>query len=212
MEVNFFVEFLNSFFAPFDEALFTFCQALHNGAGVFLDPLFKFITIFGDKGIFFIVFGVLLTAFPKTRRFGVAVLFALLIGSLITNVALKNLVARPRPYIMNDIARALWTSVGQGPESDLSFPSGHTTAAFAFATAIFLTGNKKYSWTVYFAAFAIAFSRIYLAVHYPTDVIAGLIVGVAAGFAAYYPAKYVSSLLVRKKGDIPSSADQNAAE
>ncbi len=207
MDVNFFVEFLNTFFAPFDEALFSFCKLLHDGAGAILDPFFKFITVFGDKGIFFIALGIILAIIPKTRRFGITALFALLIGALITNVCIKNLVARPRPYVMNDIAKALWESVGHKTESDFSFPSGHTTASFAFSTAIFLTGNKKYSWTVYFAAFAIAFSRIYLAVHYPTDVIAGLIIGTAAGIAAFFIAKYLFSLLAKKMSEGKASAD-----
>lgn len=213
MDVNFFVEFLNTFFAPFDEALFSFCHALHNAAGTLLDPFFKFVTLFGYKGIFFIALGILLTLIPKTRRFGLTALIALIIGALFTNVILKNLVARPRPYIMNDIARSLWDAVGRATESDLSFPSGHTTAAFAFSSAVFLCGNKKYSWTVLVFAFTIAFSRIYLAVHYPTDVIAGLIIGVTAACAAYFLAKHLLPTLNRQINKIKlKKQSQNTTE
>ena len=198
-----FAEFLNTFFASFDTGVFVFFYSLHQGAGAFLDPFFKAITVFGDHGLFFIFAGLALAFIPKTRRVGITVLMALAVGALITNVWLKEAVARTRPYEMLDIAKRLWEGVGNGPESDLSFPSGHATASFAACVSVFLTCKKKYSWTALVFAFLIALSRIYIGVHYCTDVIAGVLVGTIAGVIAFYGARklidVISKAINKKK-------------
>ena len=76
-----------------------------------------------------------------------------------------------------------WLAAGASPEGSASFPSGHTTAAFASMVAFFITGNKRYSWTGLVFAFIMGLSRIYLIVHYPTDVLAGMIIGTCAALA-----------------------------
>lgn len=189
-----FALFLNDFFASFDGAMFELCAAIHQSAGAVFDPFFKFITVFGDHGFFFIFLSVALTLIPKTRRVGLAMLLAIAVGALITNLCLKELVARERPYVTLDWVREIWISVGHGGESDLSFPSGHTTVAFASCTAFFLVCNKKYSWVALIFATLIGFSRIYLAVHYTTDVLGGVLVGTFAALAVFIPARYLSDL------------------
>ena len=84
-------------------------------------------------------------------------------------------------FFNTDLYQKLWMTVGQNVESDKSFPSGHTTAAFASMTALFLTGNKKYSWAAFIFAFLMAVARIYLVVHFASDVLAGVAVGVLGG-------------------------------
>lgn len=184
-------EWLNSVFAGFDSSIAIFAHSLHeSAAGEFFDGIFPLITLLGEHGIFFIVLSVVFLIFKKTRKFGLAMIIALAIGALITNVCLKNLVARPRPYIyVNGIYYKWWLEMGRVLENDLSFPSGHTTAAFAAMTALFMQGNKKYSWTAFILALLIGFSRIYLYVHYASDVLCGMIVGIIAGIAAWFICK-----------------------
>ena len=86
----------------------------------------------------------------------------------------------------------------------MSFPSGHTTAAFSTMTALFLMGNKKYSWTAFIFAFLMGLARIYLVVHYPSDVLGGIIVGVVAGclgalIAAKLPEAWYASWRKKKE-------------
>lgn len=180
-------EFLNTYFASFDSWLLGIGASLHSAAGEFFDPVFFFITLFGEKGLFMIVLSQILVFIPKTRKIGVTMLISLAIGALLTNVVLKPIVARVRPYEAVELFRGYWEAVGHGPEHDFSFPSGHTNAAFSTFTGLFLAcKNKKIAWMIFIPAVLIAFSRIYIAVHYPTDVIGGMIVGVLSALAAHF--------------------------
>ena len=193
-----FAEFLNTFFAGFDASLLAFGAFLHEAAGAVLDPIFFFLTMLGDHGLFFMLLALVLAIIPKTRKIGLTMAGAIFIGALITNIGLKNIVARPRPYVTSEQFRVYWEAVGHGPESDPSFPSGHATAAFASMTALFLTVKKKYSWPGLVLALLVSFSRIYIAVHYPSDVLVGMIIGIGAGVAAYYLVKLFYSKIAPK--------------
>ena len=173
---------LNTFFAGFDQSITLAVHKLYEAAGGFMTPFMELISFLGKDGICLIILSLLLMLFKRTRRFGTAMLFGVAIGALFTNVFLKVAIARPRPYAdESGIFYQLWLLVGQNVESDMSFPSGHTTAAFSTMTALFLMGNKKYSWTAFIFAFLMGLARIYLVVHYPSDVLGGIIVGVVAG-------------------------------
>lgn len=163
-----------------------FAHDMHLSAGGFFDGFMKFVTVFGDGGIILILLSIGLIAFKKTRKIGLTMLGALAIGALISNIILKPLVARPRPYANEDeIFYTWWKLVGAVKESEFSFPSGHATASMAAMMGFFLAGNKKYSWTGFFAALLIGFSRIYLCVHYPSDVLFGFLVGIVAAIISY---------------------------
>lgn len=173
---------LNTVFADFDAGVTLFIHRLYEIGGGFFTPFFEFVSLLGKGGIFLIVLGLVLLLSKRTRRCGTAILLGIAIGALITNCCLKILIARPRPYSdENSLFYQLWLLVGQNVESDKSFPSGHTTAAMAASTAVFFSCNKRYSWLAFLFAAVMGIARIYLVVHFPSDVVGGFIVGFIGG-------------------------------
>ena len=158
-----------------------------NIANSVFDTVMPIITKFGDGGIFWIALAVLLLLFKKTRKTGLCMGLALIMGFIVGNLVLKNVVARIRPYDLNPEIELLIKHL-----SDFSFPSGHTLASFEAATAIFIN-NKKWGVACLILAFLVALSRIYLYVHYPTDVLAGMLLGI--GFAI------ISCAIIKKYQD-----------
>lgn len=181
-------------FALFDKGVLDFFHNLAQNAGGFLTPFFNFISFFGDDGIFFIILSLVLMLFKRTRKLGSGMLVSIIIGAIITNLTLKNIIARARPYTHAEFYD-YWVFVGQNVESDLSFPSGHATVTMASMMALFVFGNKKYSWAGFIAVILMCCSRMYLMVHYPTDVLAGVVVGFIAGVLSYFVMKLVYKIL-----------------
>ena len=144
----------------------------------FLDTVMPYITRFADNGIGWIVLALLLLIPRKTRRTGAAMGVALLLGFLTGNLLLKNCIARTRPFVWDPTITLLIEK-----PSEYSFPSGHTLASFECAVAIFCCNRKGGIAALIFAAL-IAFSRLYLQVHYPTDVLGGAILGTLWGMLA----------------------------
>ena len=142
------------------------------------DVVVPLITRLGDAGIIWIILTVLLLIIPKTRKTGVIMMAALLVDVLLCNVLIKNLVARTRPFDVNTAVQLLVAK-----PRDYSFPSGHTAASFASVTALYLVGEKKMWKAALVLAVLIALSRLYLYVHYPTDVLGGMLLGCLAGYA-----------------------------
>lgn len=190
-------EWLNVTFHSFDGAIFSAFNGLATSAGGFFTPFFKFVSFFGEGGIFFLALSVVLLLFKRTRKTGLSILFAVGIGALFTNVIIKNAVARPRPYTVEEY-RAFWETAGASTVSEFSFPSGHTTVTTTSVTVIFLTVNKKFSWAGFLFALLMGISRIYLVVHYATDVLAGFVVGGISGTIAYFIVKYLYGLFKNK--------------
>lgn len=146
------------------------------------DPIVSLFTHLGDKGWFFILLTALLLLHPKTRRVGLATALGLLCSLLFTNVALKHLFQRPRPWVSFPAIVPLVTE----PDPN-SFPSGHTSAAFAFALAYVRSGSKRWAKIAAVVLAALmGLSRLYVGVHYPTDVLAGFLVGDLAGLTGWY--------------------------
>ncbi len=143
-----------------------------------LTPVFRFITALGDRAMIWIIFSVVLLMFRKTRKTGVMALFALIFSALIVNLTLKNLVARPRPF---EVIDGLWVLIKK--PKGYSFPSGHTSSAFSAAAVYYKCLDKKYGIPAILLACLIGFSRLYLGVHYPSDVIAGAIIGLTIASA-----------------------------
>ncbi len=170
---------LNSAFYSIDFGAFNAVNALAQVADGVLRPICELMAILGKSGIFFVVLSVIFLLFKRTRKTGLCMLFAIAIGGILTNVIIKNAVHRERPYTVSEL-KDFWAFVGSHVEGEYSFPSGHATVTTAAMTAIFLTCNKKWSWLGGIFVLIMAFSRIYLIVHYLTDVFAGILLGVCA--------------------------------
>ena len=155
----------------------------------FLDAVMPVITALGNGGIFWIALAVLLIIIPKYRKAGLSMGLALLMGLLVCNLTLKPLVARIRPYDYQLTHFGKTVSLLIATPHDYSFPSGHTIASFEGATALLLY-DRKLGIPAMVLAVLIAFSRLYLYVHYPTDVLAS--VGLGVGFA------FLGSFLVKQ--------------
>lgn len=151
-----------------------------------LTPVLTFITHLGDKGLFWIVLSLLLLIKKSTRKTGVLSLLSLLITFLIVNVCMKNGFARIRPYeTLTDLLLLI------EKQSDFSFPSGHSASSFASAVVLFKRLPKRYGIPILILAVLIAFSRIYMGVHYPTDILAGILIGSIVALLIVYVNKRI---------------------
>lgn len=173
-----FQDFLYNCAISFDLPILDWIQATLQSD--FMDQFMPFITKFGDHGTFWMIVAALLFVFPKTRKTGLGMAIAMLMGLLICNVTLKPLVGRIRPY---DLQAELGITIQLLGERmhDFSFPSGHTIASFE-AAVVLLKNSKKMGIPALILAVLIAFSRLYLYVHYPTDVIVSVILGTLFAF------------------------------
>lgn len=154
-----------------------------------MDSVMTFITGLGDSGKIWIACTILLLLIPKTRKVGLGMGIALALEIICCNVILKPFVARIRPCDVNTAVQLLIER-----PLDYSFPSGHTAASFAAASALHF-GRKKLWIPAAVLAGLIAFSRIYLYVHYPTDVLAGALIGIMMGWIGSVLANIISDRL-----------------
>ena len=181
-----FARWLDLTFAGFDGAILEFYHGLAEWGSAVLTPMMRAITVTGDKGLALLLLSIVLCLFAKTRKSGVCMFGAICCGALMTNIILKETICRVRPYEASELFRGFWTFVGAHAESEFSFPSGHTTAAAAAATGLWLTRGKKYLAVSIPYVALMAASRNYFIVHYPTDVIAGAVIGTVGGVIAYF--------------------------
>lgn len=158
-----------------------------------MDGLMPLITRLGDGGYFWITLLILLMIPKKTRKLGAAMAVALLINVVLCNLTLKPLVARPRPFDLREVALLI------PPPEDFSFPSGHTSSSFAAAGALLFMKAEKELWIPSAClAVLIAFSRLYLYVHFPTDVLGGILLGLFSAFVGVRTVKCLCRLLEEK--------------
>ena len=183
---------LNSAFEAFDQSVTTAIHGLYDLSGSWMTPVMELISILGKGGIFLIFLSLLLLLFHRTRRFGTAMAIGLALGAIVVNVWLKVVIARPRPYAdMDGFYYPLWVLLGSHTESDFSFPSGHTNAAFATMVPVFALGRKSWSWLALLFGVLMGISRIYLVVHFPSDVLGGMITGTIAGLIGTFIARCI---------------------
>lgn len=167
------MNFLNTYELPVLE----FIQE-HLACG-FLNAVMPIITSLADAGIFWIAVAVVMMFFRKTRKMGLTIGGALVLGLILGNGVLKPLINRTRPYELSENIKLLIE-----PLHDGSFPSGHTLASFEAAGAMLLC-DKRFGYPALALATVIAFSRLYLFVHYPTDILAGIVLGLFFAFVSF---------------------------
>ncbi len=171
-----------------------------------LSSLFRFITILGNGGMIFIILGLFLLLFKRPRKVAMIALISMLIGFLLTNILLKNVIARPRPFLDTTSDYFVWwQQAGSLAQDGYAFPSGHATVATAFAFPFFLILNKKYAWSFLLIPLVMGFTRIYFMVHFTSDVIGGFIIGILTSIAAYYWTNALMKIEIIKRWiDLPS--------
>ena len=198
------LEILNNLAVSFDLPILDWIQAnLQSGL---MDAIWPIITMFGDAGIFWMIWATLLLFIPKYRRTGLGMWFALAMGLLICNITLKPLVGRMRPYDfqIQELDKT-WNDILVGGKllvetpNDFSFPSGHTIASFEAATVLLLN-SPVMGIPAMILAIAIAFSRMYLYVHYPTDVIFSIFAGILFAVIGNLIAKKIPLGKLGRKG------------
>lgn len=171
--------FLYHLAVNFDLPILDWIQA-HLQCG-FMDTIMPIITLFGEGGVFWIAWAVILLIIPKTRKVGLSMIFALLLGLLVCNVTLKPLVARIRPYDLQEQDFGIYINLLIERQHDFSFPSGHTIASFE-AAVVLLKNSRKMGIPALILAILVSFSRLYLYVHYPSDVLVSVVLGTIFAF------------------------------
>lgn len=159
--------------------------------GTFFDKIVLFITHLGDAGLFWIALALFFLCFKKYRKCGAGMAVSLIFSLIFCNLVFKNLVARERPF---DTFPQLDNLVN---EYSFSFPSGHTSASIAAALSI-LYYHKKEGIAALVLAVLISISRIYICVHYPTDVLGGVAIGALSAFLSVLVVKFVSKKMEQK--------------
>lgn len=141
-----------------------------------LDFIFTNITRLGNVGFIWIVLIAIFLIRKETRYTGVVMLISFILTSILANLCIKPLIDRPRPFQVYPMDLLI------PPPSGTSFPSGHTATSFAVAWAYFITRKDKLRFALVLLAVAISFSRLYLFVHFPTDVLAGVVLGILVSY------------------------------
>ena len=157
-----------------------------------LTPIFKGITFLGDKGWFWISLSLSLLVFQKTRRLGCMCCMAMFFMVVINNMLIKNIVNRTRPWVTFPEIIPL----GNLPD-DSSFPSGHTAASFAVSIVLLLKTKKRFGIPALVLAVLIGLSRLYLGVHYPSDVLGGVVSGSLCAVLGLFTGPFVHNILSR---------------
>ena len=172
----------------FEFKILDFLQSIRTPFGDFIVPL---ITYLGEFGAVWIVLAIVLLANKKYRKAGLVVAVALILDLIICNGILKNIFRRTRPCDINTAVKLIIPH-----PSEFSFPSGHSAASFAASSALLFAGKKKLAIGAFILAALIAFTRLYLYVHFPTDILGGALAGVLAGFLSSKLVEFI----IKKKG------------
>lgn len=159
---------------------FDFLYALQNIHNPVLDKIMIVLSTIGDAGLLWIGVAILLICMKKYRKCGLQVAVAMLLTFIVGNLILKNMIHRDRPCWIDPSITLLVKS-----PSDFSFPSGHSMNGFTASVSILLC-DKKLGIAAVILAAAIAFSRLYNFVHFPTDVIAGIVIGIVSALFVNY--------------------------
>ncbi len=193
---------LDTYLRGFDHLFLSIQHFFGEHAGVVLTPLMRFVTFMGEKGWPFFLLALLFLLMADKRDLGVCVFGAVCCGALITNIILKDTIARPRPFESSIEYELWWNAIGSPAEDGFSFPSGHVTACAAGMTAVTLMRGKKWILPSALLVLLMAISRNYLMAHYPSDVVAAALIGVFSGVVAWFITQLIFRFL-RKNADKP---------
>ena len=179
----------------FDDTIIKFANSLHTNYKA-LDFFFSAITNLGEA-LPLMIITIILIFIKRTRFCGINMAISLFIAVVIGAVILKPLIARERPFT-DPIYYEYWIEAGKHLETSFSCPSSHTTASFAALFPLFLNFNKKYSFIFILIASLIGFSRVYLIVHYPSDVVFGAFIGITVSTFIYIVLNKTNIKLIKK--------------
>lgn len=193
---------IDGLFDGLDRGVATFMgkigRSFLGGVATFLANAVSLIT---EKGLIFFIIAFVLMCYARTRKAGVLMFVSVAVGAVFTNFVLKDLIMRTRPYETDTLYYGFWKAIGAPIESGYSFPSGHTTAVMAAATAFCISFKKKYRWLGFLAVLAVGISRIYLMAHYTSDVIVAVLVGGLASLLAVYITKLIYYVVEHYRGN-----------
>lgn len=146
----------------------------------FLDVIMAFFSYIGEGGIIWFLIAVPMLFFKKTRSWGIMIIISMTVAFLAGELIIKNLVCRDRPFVNLNVS-----DLPVLHASGFSFPSSHSSTGFAAAAVLFMM-NKKYGTASIVLACVIAFSRLYNYVHYPSDILGGMLLGIASALLVYF--------------------------
>lgn len=161
--------------------------------------IFKFITSTGDSGFIWIILSLFLMVFKRTRKCGFIMIVTLAFNYFLVDIVIKNIVIRTRPYYLSSDIMSWLQGTGYELPTSYSFPSGHASSGMATAVAMLLY-NKKWGIPSVIYALLVALSRVYLCVHYPTDVICGIMIGILVAIMVRHIFWKISVKLQKKHG------------
>jgi len=195
---------LDTHLAGFDHLFLAIQHFFGDKLGFVLTPLMRLITFLGEKGWIFFLLAILFMLTADRRDLGVCIFGAVCCGALITNIILKDSVARVRPFEASAEFNSWWMAIGSPMEDGFSFPSGHVTACAAGMTAITcMRGRKKWLVPSIIIVLVMMISRNYLMAHYPSDVVAAAIIGVFSGVVAWLITQLIFRFLNGYRKRIP---------
>lgn len=173
--------------AAFDNSLLRSFHELALKYGNYLTPIAKVLDVVGDLPLLLIGWlGFVLFWVLKDKKCGMYMCGSVIISAIIVTLVIKNLVFRPRPYVDSELYKTWWQMFNLKEHWDTSFPSGHTSAAMAGVMAFFIwSDHKGIAWLAFLYPLIMGASRIYLCVHYPSDVVVGLFTGMLSAFICY---------------------------
>ena len=196
---------LDTHLAGFDHLFLSIQHFFAEHVGAVLTPVMRIITFLGEKGWPFFLLALIFMLTARKRDLGVCIFGAVCCGALITNIILKDSIARFRPFENTSYPEyeLWWMTVGSPAEDGFSFPSGHVTACAAGMTAITLMRGKKWIIPSVVTVLLMMISRNYLMAHYPSDVAAALLIGVFSGVVAWFITQLIFRFLNRKRNALP---------
>lgn len=176
-----------------DIKILEWINATLHGSNV-INQMFRFITYLGEEGIGWLITAIVLLLFRKTRRVGLLMLAGYGAVAVMNSFILKNIINRPRPFADNEGLKNFITGIGMELPTSSSCPSGHTAISVTSSVILVMNFKKKGMWAI-IPAFLISFSRVFLCVHYPTDVLAGVLEGLILGVSVTIVGRWILNKL-----------------